>query len=123
MRIGGLTWVGTRTDRFEEMIDFAERFLGLTANRRDEGMALFHLDDGSLFEIFAPQAPAGGHPETGVVAGFHVTDVEGARAELERAGVEVSELHTSGPGAWAYFRAPDGNLYELNGPGTGLATE
>src|SRR2546430_13629445 len=51
------------------MIEFAERVLGLTASLRDEGMALFHLEDGSLFEVFAPDTPAGGHPETGVVAG------------------------------------------------------
>src|SRR5256886_16402952 len=51
------------------MIEFAERVLGLTASLRDEGMALFHLEDGSLFEVFAPDTPAGGHPENGVVAG------------------------------------------------------
>ena len=119
MQVAGLTWVGTRTAAFEEMIEFAERVLGLTASLRDEGMALFHLEDGSLFEVFAPDTPAGGHPETGVVAGFHVPDVHAARAELERGGVEVSELYSSGPGAWAYFRAPDGNLYEINGPGRG----
>ena len=123
MQVGGLTWLGTRTDRLDEMVEFAQRLLGLQPHRREEGVVMFQLDDGSLFEIFAPNVRAGGHPETGVVAGFHVSDVAGARAELAAAGVEVSDLFTSGPGAWTYFRAPDGNLYELNGPGSGVAGE
>jgi catechol 2,3-dioxygenase-like lactoylglutathione lyase family enzyme len=119
VKVRGLTWVGTRTPRFEEMVDFAERRLGLEPNRREEGMTLFQLDDGSLLEVFAPGHPAGGHPDSGAVAGFHVDDVEAARDELAAAGVEVSAVHSSGPGAWFYFRAPDGNLYELNGPSGG----
>jgi catechol 2,3-dioxygenase-like lactoylglutathione lyase family enzyme len=119
VNVRGLTWIGTRTPLFEEMVEFAEQRLGLRANRREEGVAMFQLEDGSLLEVFAPGHPAGGHPDSGAVAGFHVDDVGGAREELERAGVEVSAVHSSGPGAWFYFRAPDGNLYELNGPSGG----
>ncbi|MFL5925306.1 MAG: VOC family protein [Gaiellaceae bacterium] len=119
MRLGGLTWLGTRTERFDEMTEFAERVLGLEPHAREPGVVTFQLDDGSLLEVFASDAPTDGHSETGVVAGFHVSDVDGARAELAAAGVEVSEVFTSGPGSWAYFRAPDGNLYEINGPGHG----
>jgi catechol 2,3-dioxygenase-like lactoylglutathione lyase family enzyme len=119
MKVHGLTWLGTRTPRFEEMVEFAEQRLGLRANVREEGMAFFQLEDGSLFEVFAADRPAGGHPAEGVVAGFHVDDVEAAHGELEQAGVEVSAIGSSGPGAWFYFIAPDGNCYELNGPAPG----
>jgi catechol 2,3-dioxygenase-like lactoylglutathione lyase family enzyme len=119
VKLAGLTWLGTRTGRFDEMVEFADRVLGLEPHSREAGTATFQLDDGSLFEIFALDAPGDGHAETVVVAGFHVSDVAAARAELEAAGVEVSEVFSSGPGSWVYFRAPDGNLYELNGPGAG----
>ena len=119
MKVKGLTWLGTRTPRFAQMVDFAEERLGLHATMREGGMAVFQLEDGSLFEVFAPGDPGGGHPERGAVAGFHVDDVEAAHDELELAGVEVSAIESAGTGAWFYFRAPDGNLYELNGPGAG----
>lgn len=116
MKVGGLTWIGTRARRFDDMVEFAEQTLGLSPTFEKEGGVGFELPDGSLFEIFAPGIEAGGHPPEGVVGGFEVDDVRAARAELEAAGVEVGELQTeAGFGAWVYFRAPDGNLYELVG--------
>jgi catechol 2,3-dioxygenase-like lactoylglutathione lyase family enzyme len=48
-----------------------------------------------------------------------VDDAEAAAAELRAAGVEVSEVGAAGEFRWAYFRAPDGNLYEVtSGPYT-----
>ena len=115
MRVVGLTWLGTRTPRFEEMVEFAERTLGVRPAFAEEGITVFELPDGALFEVFSEEHPGGGHPEGGVVAGFRVDDVEQARAELEAAGVEVSPLENGTRDAWAYFRAPDGNLYEIVG--------
>jgi catechol 2,3-dioxygenase-like lactoylglutathione lyase family enzyme len=114
MKVHGLTWLGTRSEDFEAMTDFAENVLGLQRSFGHEGVAGFELPDGSLFEIFAPGVPAGGHPESGVVGGFMVDDVRAARDKLEAAGLEVGEIQTAGgPGGWLYFRAPDGNLYEI----------
>ena len=50
-----------------------------------------------------------------MVGSFLVADVAAARAELEVAGLDVSPLETAGSGVWAYFRAPDGNFYEIVG--------
>jgi catechol 2,3-dioxygenase-like lactoylglutathione lyase family enzyme len=115
MVVKGLIWLGTRTHRYEETVEFAERVLGLGAGQRDEGRAAFELPDGAVFEIFAPTHPGAGHPSSGAVAGFEVDDVGAAYEELVRTGVEVSELHTDGTWRWAYFRAPDDNLYEIVG--------
>jgi catechol 2,3-dioxygenase-like lactoylglutathione lyase family enzyme len=115
MKITGLTWLGTRAADFDATVRFVEDVLGLRRSFEHDGVVGFELPDGSLFEIFAPGAPAGGHPHEGVVGGFRVDDLAGARAELENAGLEVGELHAAGGGAWLYFRAPDGNLYELVG--------
>jgi catechol 2,3-dioxygenase-like lactoylglutathione lyase family enzyme len=115
VKVLGLTWLGTRTPRFDEMVAFAEDVLGLERAFGEKGLAGFRLEDGSLFEIFAPGHPGGGHPKSGVVGGFVVDDVATACVELDAAGLEVSPLETAGSGAWAYFRAPDGNLYEIVG--------
>ena len=65
---------------------------------------------------FDESHPGGGHP-AGIAGGFLVDDAEAAAAEFRAAGVEVSEVGSAGAFRWAYFRAPDGNLYEVtSGP-------
>jgi catechol 2,3-dioxygenase-like lactoylglutathione lyase family enzyme len=116
MELKGVVWLGTRTDRFAEMVEFAETVLGLERKRGEDGLCVFELPGGDTFEIFDPHHPAGGHPD-GVAGGFLVEDAEAAAGELRAAGVEVSELGSAGEFRWAYFRAPDGNLYEVtSGP-------
>lgn len=117
MDVRGLVWLGTRTDRFVDMRAFCADVLGLQLEGEREDLAQFRLPDGSLVEVFGPSSPGGGHPERGAVVGFHVDDVDAAVAEVERAGCAVEHVGRSGGYAWAYVRAPDGNLYELtSGP-------
>jgi catechol 2,3-dioxygenase-like lactoylglutathione lyase family enzyme len=68
--------------------------------------------------VFHPTSPYAEHHDGHPVAGFLVDDVPAARAELEAAGVElVGPIESSEDFVWQYFRAPDGNLYELtSGP-------
>jgi catechol 2,3-dioxygenase-like lactoylglutathione lyase family enzyme len=116
VELKGLVWVGTRTAQFDEMAAFAQDVLGLKRRRGEDGLAVFVLPNGDTFEVFGPGHPGGGQPD-GVAAGFLVDDADAAAAELRSAGVEVSELHRAGEFSWAYFRAPDGRLYELtSGP-------
>ena len=116
MKLRGVVWLGTRTARFNEMVSFAQSVLGLDLKRGEDGLAVFELPDGGTFEVFDEQHPGGGHPD-GVAGGFLVDDAEAAAAELRAAGVEVSELGAAGEFRWAYFRAPDGHLYEVtSGP-------
>ena len=116
VELKGVVWLGTRTAQFDEMVAFAQNVLGLRVARSDEGLAAFDLPNGDSFEVFDPKHPGGGHPD-GVAGGFLVDDADGAVAELRSAGVEVSEVDSAGDFRWAYFRAPDGNLYEVtSGP-------
>jgi catechol 2,3-dioxygenase-like lactoylglutathione lyase family enzyme len=115
MKIIGLIWLGTRTPQYAETTRFAEEVLGLEQEFGEEGMTGFRLADGSLFEVFGADHPGGGHPVDGVAGGFRVDDLKGAIAELKAAGVEVRPLQSSGSIGWVYFRAPDGNFYELIG--------
>jgi catechol 2,3-dioxygenase-like lactoylglutathione lyase family enzyme len=116
VEVRGIAWLGTRTSRFEEMTAFAEGVLGLKPKLRDAGMVMYELPRGDLFEVFDPNDRGGGHPD-GVAGGFLVDDADAAAAELHAAGVEVTQVESAGGYRWAYFRAPDGNLYELtSGP-------
>ena len=116
MQLKGVVWLGTRTPHFDEMVAFAENVLGLRLARSDRGLAAFTLPNGDTFEVFDEKHPGGGHPD-GVAAGFLVDDAEAAATELRAAGVEVSDVDSAGAFRWAYFRAPDGNLYVVtSGP-------
>ena len=111
MRVKGIVWLGTRTERFDEMRDF---FLDLTgvSPRDDRGLAVFDLAGGDRIEVF--DSATGESYMTGPVVGFLVEDVAAARAELEARGIEFLSPIQSGAGSsWSHFRAPDGNVYEL----------
>jgi len=116
MEVRGFAWLGTRTERFDAMVAFAQDVLGMPAPQRVPGMAVFTLPDGSTFEVFAPKHPGGGHPQGTVVAGFRVDDPASAREELIAAGCDVGELQQGETMQWAYFQAPDGGWYEIYGP-------
>jgi catechol 2,3-dioxygenase-like lactoylglutathione lyase family enzyme len=116
VRVRGIVWLGTRTSRFDEMVSFTEDVLGLGVAHREDGLAVFNLENGDAFEVFDKTHEGGGHPD-GVAGGFLVDDAEEAAAELKDAGLDVSELGSAGEYRWAYFKAPDGYLYEVtSGP-------
>jgi catechol 2,3-dioxygenase-like lactoylglutathione lyase family enzyme len=110
MKVTGLGWVGTRTDRAAELSGFYEGVLGLPLVHREEGFWVHELPGGHHVEVFGPTYPAKAHFVTGPVIGFEVDDLVAAVKELRDAGVEL--LGTAGP-TWQHFRGPDGNVYEL----------
>jgi catechol 2,3-dioxygenase-like lactoylglutathione lyase family enzyme len=113
--IKGLGWAGTRTDRFAETTAFFRDVLGLPVAHDSAHQVVFSLPGDALLEVFGPGDPDHDHFSTGPVVGFFVDDIEAARDELERAGVELLGPlgGTRETGQWAHFRAPDGNVYEL----------
>jgi hypothetical protein len=114
MKIKGIVWLGTRTDRFEQMTDFCRNMLGLSQRLLEPGFAVFDLPNGDVLEVFGPQQSVNKfmtHP----VAGFLVDDLAAARAELEAKGIEfIGPIHgDTDDYQWTHFRAPDGFVYEL----------
>jgi catechol 2,3-dioxygenase-like lactoylglutathione lyase family enzyme len=104
MRILGLVFAGSSTDRRAEMVRFASDVLGL------EPVALAGAEaDGSWFAVAGP----GGMGDTARSIGFLVADLDAAIAELEAAGVEVDAPAANDRHRYVHFRAPDGRLYEL----------
>lgn len=114
MEVRGITWMGTRSERFEETVGFFRERLGLRQVGEGPDMASFRLPDGDTVEVFGPGDEEHEFFTTGPVVGFLVDDVEDARRELEEAGLELLGPVGRGQGmAWAHFRGPDGNVYEL----------
>jgi catechol 2,3-dioxygenase-like lactoylglutathione lyase family enzyme len=116
VNVQGITWLGTRTPAFRAMIAFHRDVMGLELVYEEQGFAVFQCPNGDLVEVFGSE-----HDRehlffsTGPVAGFHVDDVDEAKTEMERAGVEfIGKRGSSDDGyAWWHFRAPDGNVYEI----------
>lgn len=112
--ISGLVWLGTRTQRFAELVAFYRAAFDIEPAIEDTDFAVFRLPDGSTVEVFGPSDTEHRHFDTGPVAGFEVEDVEPARAALEAAGAQfIGPTQTADGFAWAHFRAPDGNVYEI----------
>src|SRR5512140_23864 len=113
MRVLGYTWAGVRTSDLKSAARFFADVLGLPLIREGKGMVQFETASGQLFEVFAPESPYYRLHACPVLA-FQVEDVRAAKKELESRGVEfVTDLHGDLSEAWAYFRGPDGCLYEL----------
>jgi predicted enzyme related to lactoylglutathione lyase len=112
MKVRGIVWAGTRTERFDETVNFFRDVLGVPLERVSSGFAWGKLPDTSQLEVFGPDS----HAEftTGPVPEFLVDDLVGALEELRAAGVEiVQDIQMDGEEGWLHFRAPDGYVYGL----------
>ena len=118
--IKSLAWLGTRTDKFDELASFYRDTLHLASVAADAGYALFRLASGDMVEVFAHDEASRRVFTTGPVAGFEVENVATARVELEQAGIEfIGDIHSASDGGrWSHFRAPDGNIYEITQRGS-----
>jgi catechol 2,3-dioxygenase-like lactoylglutathione lyase family enzyme len=115
LEIKGIIWIGSATEDLGGTAEFFSNVLGMKVTTEVPGFARLAASNGDLLEIFGPDSVEHAHLDTGPVAGFWVDDVEGARSELLAAEVGgVTELEKGRDGhRWFYFRAPDGNFYEL----------
>jgi hypothetical protein len=81
-----------------------------------EGWSLFGMPNGSIIDLFAPEAASGMCPwglNDGLVFGFRVDDIQEASQELEAGGCEllgyvnyIEQMNYS----WRHFRGPDGRV-------------
>ncbi len=117
MNVKGISWVGVKTPRFDEMVRFLEQVIGLRVSVADSDFRMFRLPDGDQFEVFGPAGPdpPAQFARNRLVAGFLVDDIDHATQELLASGVELIGplVRTKSGYAWQHFRAPDGNVYEL----------
>ncbi len=113
MRVLGYTWAGVRTADLKSATRFFADVLGLSLIHEGRGMVQFEMPSGQLFEVFGSENRYY-HLHACPVLAFQVEDVRAARKEMESGGVEfVTDVDGDASEAWAYFRGPDGYLYEL----------
>jgi catechol 2,3-dioxygenase-like lactoylglutathione lyase family enzyme len=115
MRVLGLDWVGIRTDRFQETVEFFESIMGLPVGIRKNGFVRLDLPDWSCVEVFGLEDPDHQYFTTGPVVGFLVENLDGARHDLERHDIELLGRSGGEEGRvrWQHFRGPDGYVYEV----------
>jgi predicted enzyme related to lactoylglutathione lyase len=119
MRVIGVVWVGTRTDRFDETVAFFRDLLGVPMELLGPGFGWSRMPDSSQLEVFGTTDAEHAHFTTGPVPEFLVDDLPEALAELRAADVEIlGEPHIEGRSGWLHFRAPDGNVYGLTAADT-----
>ena len=114
MELGFPSWVGVVCEDLESQRRFYEEVLGMHAVRDGDGFVAYELEPGGEFELIERST----EPEYDGVryqVGFAVDDIEATRDELIARGVTpISEINGSkGEGRWAYFKDPEGNVFEL----------
>jgi len=115
MDVKGIIWLGSVTDSRPEMSAFMQMHLGLSVDVDIAGFTRLLAANGDRVELFGPGSEEHELLDTGPVAGFLVDDAAAARSEMLANGVpDVTKLYRARDGHhWFYFRAPDGNYYEL----------
>jgi hypothetical protein len=122
MKVEGITWhaIVLEAEPFAATRQLLTETMGLTPSIEMEGWSLFGMPNGSIVDLYSPEAVAGMCPwgfNDGLIFGFRVDDIEHASRELEAAGCEllgdvnvIEQLAYS----WRHFRAPDGRVYGIN---------
>ena len=113
----GVGFVGFRTERFDEMVHLFRDLVGLEVQREAPGATWFQLGSDAELHVYADTDPDHAFFTTGPVVGLRVTDVEGTRARMETAGLEMlTPIERTATAAWCHVRAPDGTVLEIIGP-------
>lgn len=113
-RLGWPAWIGVVAEDLPAQAAFYRDVLGFRQVGAGDDYVEFEFE-GRTFEILArstdPQYDA-----RRVQVGFEVDDIERAREALLAAGVEpVSGIEGASDDVsrWAYFRDPEGNVFEI----------
>ena len=119
MNVEGITWHAIVLDPepFAATKAMLTETFGIAPAVNTEGFVLFNLPNGTMLELYAPQAvPDYGYNDA-IAFGFRVDDIEAASAAVEAAGCEllgrITRVEDLGY-AFRHFRGPDGRVYGLN---------
>ena len=121
----GIRWILTCTTNFDETVAFFRDVMGLAIT--EEGIpvtdtqfshyALVKMPNGVVLEIVKPGETFRDLYKAPIVS-ITVDDVAQARREMENRQVDFATpiFDTKQGWGWTYFRAPDGNVYQIQGP-------
>jgi catechol 2,3-dioxygenase-like lactoylglutathione lyase family enzyme len=112
MKLAFPKWIGVVCADFEAQRRFYRDVLALREVAQGENWIQFEMGSGVTFEILAQSGdPEYDQPRYQV--GFIVDDIHAAREELLRRGVEPVTDIKGNDSYWAYFRDPEGNVFEI----------
>ena len=121
----GIQWILAPTTKFDETVTFFRDVMGLAVD--EEGVptidtqfthyAQIRMPNGVVLEIVDPNE-AVREIYNGPIVSITVDDVAQTRRELENKHIEfVAPVFETKEGwGWTYFRAPDGRVYQIQGP-------
>jgi|SRR5436190_4750133 len=110
--LGWPSWVGVVVDDLERQRRFWGDLLGLPEASAGSDYVQFDLGGRRIFEL-VQRSELPQYDDLRFQVGFAVEDIGEARAHLLRAGVEpVTEIEGV-ESVWAYFRDPEGNVFEI----------
>jgi hypothetical protein len=119
VNVEGITWhaIVLELEPFAATKALLTETFGLAPAMDTEGFAMFGMPNGTMLELYAPQAVPDYGYNDGAAFGFRVDDIEAASAAVEGAGCELlGQITRIEDIAYAYrhFRGPDGRVYGLN---------
>jgi catechol 2,3-dioxygenase-like lactoylglutathione lyase family enzyme len=115
-RIGWPSWVGVVAEDLEAQRGFYRDVLGFREVESAPDYIQFDLGQRRTFELLARDPAIPQYKERRYQVGFEVEDIGAAREELIGRGVEpVSDIEggEEAGSLWAYFRDPEGNVFEI----------
>ena len=121
----GINWILAPTPRFQESLAFFRDVMGLpiveegvpVTDTQFSRYAQVKLPNGLVLEIVEPKDTVAQLYHAPIVS-ITDDDVARARHELEERQIKfVAPVFDTQEGwGWTYFHAPDGNVYQLQGP-------
>src|SRR5262245_41324044 len=114
MNLGFPSWVGVVCDDLDGQRRFYEDVLGFRPVRDGNGFVAYELEPAGEFELIERSTDPE-YDNHRYQVGFAVDDIEATRRELvARGATPISDIiGTKGQGRWAYFKDPEGNVFEL----------
>ena len=121
----GVEWILTCTTNFDETVAFFSNVMGLpvtevgvpVTDTQFTRYAQITMPNGVVLEVVEPGEAVCQLYHAPIVS-ITVDDLAHARRELEGRKIEfLTPIFDTGKGfGWTYFRAPDGNVYQVQGP-------
>jgi catechol 2,3-dioxygenase-like lactoylglutathione lyase family enzyme len=106
------TWIGVVVDDLDGQRRFWADVLGLPEDHSGSDFVSFKTAEGYWFELLQ-RSNDPEYDRRRFQVGFEVEDIETAYRELIDRGVEaITEIY-AGDEPWAYFRDPEGNVFEI----------
>ncbi len=110
--LGWPMWVGVVVDDLERQRRFWGDLLGVPEAGSAPDYVQFEMGGGRIFEL-VQRSELAQYDGLRFQVGFAVDDIEDARGRLIEAGVEPLTEIEGEESRWAYFRDPEGNVFEI----------